>query len=1104
MKKHVIFWVVISVILLSLMGVIGCLTPEEENLNLEKDTPQNKETKSQNIINEDFESGNFSNYAWTLGGNVNPVVQSSTVYEGTYSAKFGTITHDQTSYFQISDLEITSDTTVSFKYKVSSEDRYDFFNFYVNGTKVENASGSVNWTDYTYDLLAGTYTLKWEYKKDYSVSSGDDTAWVDAIVIPDTGTTPPPSDGWQDDFETGNFSANPWTLGGTANPTVQSSTKYEGYYAAKFGTITDNQTSYFEIADVEVNDTASLSFWYKVSSESGYDFFNFYVNGTEVKDASGNVDWTEYTYDFSAGTYTLKWEYKKDYSVSSGSDTAWVDYIVFEEDGSTPPPTYPEIEVSGTIDFGTIEINTSTSESYTISNTGDADLILSGSPKVEINGADASQFSVTAQPSSPVASNGNTTFTIEFAPTTEGTKNASVSIANNDSDENPFTFNISGVAEDNSTPPPADGLNEDFETGNFSANPWTLGGDTNPTVQSSTKHGGTYAAKFGTITHNQTSYFEISNIDITESSKLNFWYKVSSESSYDFFKFYVNGTKVDQYSGNVNWTKYSYDLSNGTYTFKWEYYKDGSVSSNDDTAWIDDIEIISLANAEPEINVLGSADFGTVYVNSTGNKTYTIENIGDGDLQLTGSPLVSISGADASLFTVTTQPSSTIASNGSTSFTIQFAPTTEGTKNATVSIANNDSDENPFAFNITGHADPEPSTQDGWLFMLYMDGDNNLNSALWGDVNEMEYGLYRMSSTLRQNVHFIVFWDGNGSYSGGPEHTYLYELGPDDREDTTLSSSTITLTDGWFTNGDELDMGNGDNLTALINYSRNRYPNMENEVLIMSNHGGGVKNMDAGDRYGWSDDTNGGHLYTNEIQQSLINADCDTDKLSLIGMDACLMGVLEEAYEYRNVSEYFVASPETEQGDGWEFNHWMPQMTTTTTPEGLATILVQSYKYNFDNSYANDQTLTGVDLSEMENLKVAIDNLAEKMYAEGQTTSLKNIISNTANVTVNYQRFFGFMLEDIYNGSYSTALRNAAQSARTALGNAVVYAWADTAHDGGYYGAGSTIKNGLTIVTDDQYWYTDQAYSSYGRLDFCTTTNDGTVNTWKELLSNWY
>jgi|GEM_PF-2470533 len=91
--------------------------------------------------------------------------------------------------------------------------------------------------------------------------------------------------------------------------------------------------------------------------------------------------------------------------------------------------------------FGTVINGSNTTQTFTIKNTGTADLtgltyILSGS----------TDFSVTASPTAPVSGpSGTTTFTVQFAPTSSGLKNASIAIANNDSDENPFDINFSGT-----------------------------------------------------------------------------------------------------------------------------------------------------------------------------------------------------------------------------------------------------------------------------------------------------------------------------------------------------------------------------------------------------------------------------------------------------------------------------------------------------------------------------------------------------------------------------------------------------------------------------------------------------------------------------------
>ena len=71
-----------------------------------------------------------------------------------------------------------------------------------------------------------------------------------------------------------------------------------------------------------------LSFDWKVSSESGYDFFSFNVNGSEAESISGSQDWAQFEYEIpSDGTYTFTWVYSKDYSESIGEDCGWLDNV---------------------------------------------------------------------------------------------------------------------------------------------------------------------------------------------------------------------------------------------------------------------------------------------------------------------------------------------------------------------------------------------------------------------------------------------------------------------------------------------------------------------------------------------------------------------------------------------------------------------------------------------------------------------------------------------------------------------------------------------------------------------------------------------------------
>mgnify|MGYP000903248679 CR=1 FL=1 len=108
------------------------------------------------------------------------------------------------------------------------------------------------------------------------------------------------------------------------------------------------------------------------------------------------------------------------------------------DDGDTSPATEDHT------DFGTLVLGQSLTHTFTISNSGTADLSLTGSPLVAITGPGASNFSVVVQPITPVSPNATTTFQMRFAPSVGGTQVATVTIANNDSDENPYDFAIQG------------------------------------------------------------------------------------------------------------------------------------------------------------------------------------------------------------------------------------------------------------------------------------------------------------------------------------------------------------------------------------------------------------------------------------------------------------------------------------------------------------------------------------------------------------------------------------------------------------------------------------------------------------------------------------
>jgi hypothetical protein len=155
-----------------------------------------------------------------------------------------------------------------------------------------------------------------------------------------------------EDWELGNFTRFPWTFSGNSNWAVVSAGQYEGIYTAISGAIEDNQTSEM-IVTMEVTTPGTISFYRKTSTESGYDYLRFYIDGVLLGQWAGEVAWSEVSYPVTAGTRTFKWTYYKDYSVSSGSDCVWVDYIIFPpsiivaSDISINPVSYSKIVIPG-------------------------------------------------------------------------------------------------------------------------------------------------------------------------------------------------------------------------------------------------------------------------------------------------------------------------------------------------------------------------------------------------------------------------------------------------------------------------------------------------------------------------------------------------------------------------------------------------------------------------------------------------------------------------------------------------------------------------------------------------------------------------------------
>lgn len=133
------------------------------------------------VFIENFETGDFFLYFWQHSGNDYWLITTNSVYEGTYAATSGNISDNQTSSLELEVL--VEGTQISFYRKVSSEASFDYLRFYIDGVEQNKWSGSVEWSQVSFPVTAGIHTFKWSYTKDGSVSSGEDSAWIDMIKI---------------------------------------------------------------------------------------------------------------------------------------------------------------------------------------------------------------------------------------------------------------------------------------------------------------------------------------------------------------------------------------------------------------------------------------------------------------------------------------------------------------------------------------------------------------------------------------------------------------------------------------------------------------------------------------------------------------------------------------------------------------------------------------------------------------------------------------------------------------------------------------------------------------------------------------------------------
>lgn len=381
------------------------------------------------------------------------------------------------------------------------------------------------------------------------------------------------------------------------------------------------------------------------------------------------------------------------FTISIANTDAAKNPYVINVSGNAISTAAPEIDVQrpsgstitsgGTDNAGSLPIGSASALTYTIANLGTASLTLSGGTPVTISGQNNCTANVTAQPAGSVAATATTTFTISVTPGSAASFSFNVSISNSDSNENPYTFTVSGSGIVNG---PEIDVQRPVGSSKASGSTDNLG---------SVAFGVNLALTY-TIANsgNQT-------LNLTGSPAV----AISGASNCSAAVTTMPGTSVPA-GINASFTV-SYTVS-GVGAFGFTI----TIASNDADEATYTINVNGTGGTLPDISVRlqsvtladgGNANAGNMNVNTPASLTFTISNLGNAPLNLTGpSPVVTGATANCTAI-VTSQPASlTLAPGAQATFTIEVTAASLSTLTFTVSIASDDPDENPFNFTVNG------------------------------------------------------------------------------------------------------------------------------------------------------------------------------------------------------------------------------------------------------------------------------------------------------------------------------------------------------------------------------------------------------------------
>lgn len=472
----------------------------------------------------------------------------------------------------------------------------------------------------------------------------------------------------------------------------------QGSYAAMANIYDMSSGSYATLTspviDMSATTNAKMTFFWQATTGSGAQpelAVDYSTDGGNTwnnvydQEADGTVDnWTKISLTLQNVTATtqIRFVATSDY----GYANLFVDSLVIEE-----PPAVPIISVSpATYSFPAIEENTTDSAWIFITNSGGADLIVSGTT---VNAPFTCNYTGT------IAIGETDSTLVYFAPTTANTYAETLTFNSNATQIENDTVALTGGAY------PQGYATQDFEGGTFPPLGWDASAIwllSQPGYNSANTAKASYSALSDTM--------KSPRLDISTGSNhfVEFYWKEFGSSNPDsvIVIFSDNGgsswTQLGIVGGgnNSTWEKANFTIgapaSDNCY-LAWVYVGNGSWDAWD--TYIDEIIHPQIwQNPDPFMNLnTNYVNFGNVEVNNTATAKVAITNSGAADLTISGATVATPYACNYT---------GTIAAGATDTATITFAPTAHGFYIDTLTFAHNSASENDTVV-IYGYAYPE-------------------------------------------------------------------------------------------------------------------------------------------------------------------------------------------------------------------------------------------------------------------------------------------------------------------------------------------------------------------------------------------------------------